>query len=385
MDIFEKKYFITLLAIICGFISANMYYVQPLIPIIQQDLSVTYEEASMLYSLSLTGNALSLIFIIPLGDFVSKKKLIENLLLVAVISLGVFYYSQNIAFLNIMAITIGVGSSAIPLIIASLSSFGKKGINSIGVIMSGVMLGILFSRFISSIMSALWGWKTIYMLSMVVMFFSYLFIHIYYPELKVVNKKQQYQYIIRYNLKGFIVNENIRYYSLSGFFIMSVFSSYWTNVSSYLADTLTYDQISIGIFSLTGVAGALAAMTSNTLLNKTGNNNRIVFRFMTLTLVVLLFSPNTISIIIPGALLIDAEIQLAHINNQKMLFSLSPGSESRAASCYMTAFVIGGAFGGSVSSHLYYYFNWSGVLAFCLFSSLICITITIRKHLNGKH
>jgi len=385
MDIFEKKYFITLLTIICGFISANMYYVQPLIPVIQQDLRVTYEEASMLYSLSLTGNALSLIFVIPLGDFVSKKKLIESLLLVAVISLGVFYYSQNIAFLNIMAIAIGVGSSTIPLIIASLSSFGKKGINSIGVIMAGVMLGILLSRFISSIISALWGWKIIYLLSTIIMLLSYLFIHIYYPESTIVNKKQQYQYIIRYNLKGFISNKNIRYYSLSGFFIMSIFSSYWTNVSSYLANTLSYDQISIGIFSLTGVAGALAAMTSNTLLNKIGNNNHIILWFMTLTLVILLILPDTIPIIILGALLIDAEIQLAHINNQKMLFSSSPGSESRAASCYMTAFVIGGAIGGFVSSRLYYYFNWTGVLAFCLFSSLICTIITTRKKLYGKH
>ena len=71
MDIIEKKFFIILLPVICGFISANMYYVQPLIPFIQQDLQVTYEKASMLYSLSLLGNALSLVFIIPLGDFFS--------------------------------------------------------------------------------------------------------------------------------------------------------------------------------------------------------------------------------------------------------------------------------------------------------------------------
>lgn len=379
MDIIEKKFFIILLPVICGFISANMYYVQPLIPFIQQDLQVTYEKASMLYSLSLLGNALSLVFIIPLGDFFSKKKLIETLLIVSIVSLGIFYYSRSVICLKTMAVVIGIGTSVIPLIIASLSSFGDKGINSIGRIMAGVMIGILFSRFISGIMSALWGWKTIYLFSTIIMTLSYFFIHFLYPEPTPNIRRQKYIDIIKSNGAVFFTNPDIRNYSLSGFFIMCIFSSYWTNVSSYLTDKINYDQFSIGIFSLTGVAGASAAMFSNSLLRKLNNNNRIILWFMTVIFALLLLSPDTITFIITGALLIDAFIQLVHINNQKMLFSSCPGSESRAASCYMTSFVIGGAIGGTVSSYLYSYFNWSGVLVFCLTASLICVSLTIRK------
>ncbi|CAI1602213.1 MFS transporter [Serratia fonticola] len=379
MDIIEKKFFIILLPVICGFISANMYYVQPLIPFIQQDLQVTYEKASMLYSLSLLGNALSLVFIIPLGDFFSKKKLIETLLIVSIVSLGIFYYSRSVICLKTMAVVIGIGTSVIPLIIASLSSFGDKGINSIGRIMAGVMIGILFSRFISGIMSALWGWKTIYLFSTIIMTLSYFFIHFLYPEPTPNIRRQKYIDIIKSNGVVFFTNPDIRNYSLSGFFIMCIFSSYWTNVSSYLTDKINYDQFSIGIFSLTGVAGASAAMFSNSLLRKLNNNNRIILWFMTVIFALLLLSPDTITFIITGALLIDAFIQLVHINNQKMLFSSCPGSESRAASCYMTSFVIGGAIGGTVSSYLYSYFNWSGVLVFCLTASLICVSLTIRK------
>ncbi|SIP72467.1 hypothetical protein XIS1_150015 [Xenorhabdus innexi] len=38
------------IAIICGFTAANMYYIQPLIPIIRDSLLVSYEKTSMLYS-----------------------------------------------------------------------------------------------------------------------------------------------------------------------------------------------------------------------------------------------------------------------------------------------------------------------------------------------
>lgn len=376
---FESKLFTLFITIICGFISANMYYVQPLVPSIQQDLHITYEEASMLYSLSLTGNALSLIFIIPLGDFISKKKLIESILITSIISLCFFYYTRNIYCLKAMAIAIGIGTSSIPLIIASLSSLGEKGINSIGKIMGGVMLGILFSRFFSGMVSALWGWKTIYIISAAIMTASYVFIYLFYPETPPRNLKLKYREILTSNLKGFIINSNIRYYSLSGFFIMCIFSSYWTNISSYLSDRLNYDQVSISLFSLTGVAGASAALFSNTLLVKLKNSNRLIFWLMVVTFVCLLVSKDMIIIIVIGALLIDAFIQLTHINNQKMLFTRCPGGESRAASCYMTAFVVGGAIGGTTSSYIYSYFSWNGVLIFCLLSSLICTLITIRK------
>lgn len=379
MDIVEKKLFIIVVPVICGFISANMYYVQPLIPFIQQDLGVTYEASSMLYSLSLIGNALSLVFIIPLGDFISKKKLIEALLIVAMISLGVFYYSRNIIVLNIMAIAIGVSTSAIPLIIASLGSLGDKGINSIGRVMAGVMVGILFSRFTSSIMSALWGWKFIYLLSSTIMTLSFIFIYYLYPEPTIIVRRKKYIEIINSNLRIFFLTHEVRNYSLSGFLIMCVFSSYWTNMSSYLSDKLSYDQFSIGIFSLTGVAGASAALFSNSLLSKLRSNNNIILWLMTATFSALLFSPDIIIVILIGALFIDAFIQLAHINNQKMLLSLCTGSESRATSCYMTSFVIGGAMGGTASSHIYSYFNWSGVLVFCIIVSLINTSLAISK------
>lgn len=65
--------FMFFLPIICGITAANVYYIQPLIPIVQETLSISYTKASMLYSLSLLGNGLSLFFIVPIGDFINKK------------------------------------------------------------------------------------------------------------------------------------------------------------------------------------------------------------------------------------------------------------------------------------------------------------------------
>ncbi|MCE3269427.1 MAG: hypothetical protein K0R49_1681 [Burkholderiales bacterium] len=51
----------------------------------------------------------------------------------------------------------------IPSIIAHVSANKISGIDSIGKIMAGVLLGILLSRFVSSFFASIWGWKSVYL------------------------------------------------------------------------------------------------------------------------------------------------------------------------------------------------------------------------------
>lgn len=87
-----------IIPIICGFTAANMYYVQPLAPIISSELMIPYVKASMLYSFSLIGNALSLFFIIPLGDFYNKKLLITLLYTVSMIASIDIFHNKNLLY-----------------------------------------------------------------------------------------------------------------------------------------------------------------------------------------------------------------------------------------------------------------------------------------------
>ncbi|WP_426576109.1 MFS transporter [Xenorhabdus stockiae] len=57
------------------------------------------------------------------------------------------------------------------MIIAGLSK-QRNGTIYIGRIMAGVLIGILFSRFLSSILSEIWGWKSIYIISSILMALS---------------------------------------------------------------------------------------------------------------------------------------------------------------------------------------------------------------------
>ncbi|HIF3070983.1 TPA: MFS transporter [Salmonella enterica] len=376
--------FMFFLPIICGITAANVYYIQPLIPIVQETLSISYTKASMLYSLSLLGNGLALFFIVPIGDFINKKLLILVFYSVLTFSQLISYLNDNYFILALMSFALGIGSSVIPLIISSISN-NENGSIYIGRIMAGVLIGILSSRFLSSEIGAVYGWKSIYILSSTAMLISLLFIFHYFPKSISTqeNHTENYLKILKYTIANAFKNKFILLHCISGFVLMFIFSSFWSNVSSYLITFFDFNQFDIGIFSLTGIAGASSAYFSSSILKKINYNNKALYIFLMISLLIMAVYSNSLLVAISGAILIDAFIQLLHVNNQRNLYTSCKGKESQVASSYMTFFVIGGALGGLVTSYIYQFHGWSYILILCSIVSLFSLFLTSKENKNG--
>ena len=67
---------LALMAIATGLSVANCYYNQPLLGSMAKDFGVNDFSASMVATLTQIGYVVGLVFVIPLGDLVSRKKLI---------------------------------------------------------------------------------------------------------------------------------------------------------------------------------------------------------------------------------------------------------------------------------------------------------------------
>lgn len=372
-----EKIIAYIIPIICGLTAANMYYIQPLVPFAQLALHISYQRASMLYSFSLFGNALSLLFLIPLGDFYNKKHTIILMYLTGFIALLVFYFSNNYSLLVISSMFIGVGASALPLITAVFSK-RTNGNVIIGRIMGGVLLGILTSRFIAGVLCELWGWKSVYAMSAGITFLCLLTLRLTFPE-DTLTRKEKYFEILRSNISAIVVNKVVRFYSIVGFFLMFIFTSFWNNISSYLITTFHFNGYEIGLFSLAGVAGASSAYFSNIIFKVVPPQHRLLFIGCTLSLLIMLLFQHSLIVLILGTLLVDAFIQLIHVNNQVTMYSLCRGSEARAASSYMTSFVLGGVAGGYLSSLVFINYWWTGVLAMCILICFISMTMRLKS------
>lgn len=368
-----------ILSIVCGVTAANIYYIQPLIPTASKLIGVSYSLLSMIYTMALVGNAMALIFIAPMGDFINRKKIISSLYIMLCIVLLLFYVSSNIYILIAISFFIGLGACVIPSIIAHVSTNKTSGINSIGKIMAGVLLGILLSRFVSSFLASIWGWKSVYIFAAGCMLVAWIVINRFLPQDN--SKKGEpigYLKIVFSWVSLMKSNASVRLYSFNGFLIMAVFAGFWNNISIYLVHEFSFNQFSIGLFSLAGVLGAMAAMFSNKALKFFKANNTILFMLLFVCLLLMVFYSSYLITFILLTLVMDGLIQLIHVNNQVNLYGNCRGNESRAASCYVTSFVLGGAIGSKLSTYIYLDYGWTGLSIFCSGLCAIGLILNIK-------
>ena len=77
------------MAVACGATVANLYYAQPLLDTIARDLGVSSGAAGLLVTSSQVGYALGLVFLVPLGDLLDRRRMVSRLLYVAALGLAV--------------------------------------------------------------------------------------------------------------------------------------------------------------------------------------------------------------------------------------------------------------------------------------------------------
>ena len=69
-----KQWQVSFMALCTGLIVANIYYCQPLVVLISQEFGVAESKAGTIAFFTQLGYALGLLFFVPLGDMLEKRR-----------------------------------------------------------------------------------------------------------------------------------------------------------------------------------------------------------------------------------------------------------------------------------------------------------------------
>lgn len=155
------------LAVIAGISVANLYYNQPLLNIIREDLCVSDFQTNMITMITQAGYASGLFFIVPLGDLYHRKKIILINFILLILSLSCIGWAHNIYWIWTASFITGICSVIPQIFVPIASQFSRpqdKGRN-VGFIISGLLTGILASRVVSGFIGDIWGWRTMYFIA----------------------------------------------------------------------------------------------------------------------------------------------------------------------------------------------------------------------------
>lgn len=373
-----------ILAGIAGISVANLYYNQPLLNRISQELEVSEFTANLIPMVTQIGYALGLLFIIPLGDLYKRRNIIvTNFILLSVAMFG-FAIASNIWFILLASIITGI-CSVMPQIfipIAAQFSEPEKKAQNVGIIVSGLLTGILGSRVVSGIVGEYWGWRTIFYIASVMMLLCIFIILKVLPDLPQ-NYKGTYKGLMQSLWTLVRDNPTLRLVSVRSGLCFGCFLCLWACLAFKISGEPFYaGNDIIGLLGLCGIAGAMTASFIGKFVKKFGVRK---FNFagciiMIVSWIILYLFQNSYTGIIIGIILIDIGMQCVQISNQTCALSLVPQASNRVNTIFMTTYFIGGSLGTFLAGTFWQYYGWTGVVGIGIVLAAISFFITLLSN-----
>ncbi|KUF40223.1 MFS transporter [Myroides marinus] len=375
------------MAAVTGLIVANLYYCQPLIPMIADEFRVSEASAGTLTYLTQAGYAVGMFLMIPLGDMLERKKQIIITTIFATISLSLMAVVHNFFVLQIISFVLGATSIVPQLVLplaASLSSDEQRG-KVIGTVVSGLLIGILFSRTLSGFVGVWLGWRGMFWIATAISVILVIMIQLRLPY----NKPNFNGKVIDlYKSLFILIKEQPVLRESTGITALAFaqFGAFWTTMVLLLHnEPFGYDSALIGSFGLIGACGAFAAPLVGKVGGSGGARKLILYGIVLtfLSFAVFYFSSVSVVGLIIGIVLIDLGLQIIHVSNQTRIYSLLPEARNRLNTVYMSFSFLGTAFGSAFGLYLWKFFGWSGVCigGMCLALLSFIVYLTAKKNI----
>lgn len=369
------------MAITAGVCVANIYYNQPILKEIAASFGVGEASVGIISVLTQAGYGLGLFFITPLGDKTNRKKLLLILQAILIAALVAMALSNSLSSVYLISLLIGLVAVIAQVILPMAASLDKinRG-RTVGIIFTGILVGILAARVFSGYIAAWFGWRYVYGISAGMVFGVALVTYFLFPDAppQFAGNYGQLLKSTLWQVKRFAI---LRRTALLGALVFGVFCSFWTTLTFYLSGSPFYFKANIiGLFGILAIAGAALAPVFGKLADK-GNPARSQLISVVMVIIgVLLIKifPGQIVSFVLAVLLLDVGVQAAQVTNVASIYALDDSAHSRINTVYMTSYFMGGAVGTFVGVWCWQAGGWSLVtwqlLAWSLAALLIVLT-----------
>ncbi|AWG25250.1 MFS transporter [Flavobacterium kingsejongi] len=339
---------IPLMAVSAGVIVANIYYNQPILKEIALSLQVTESQIGKIAMLSQLGYGLGMFFLLPLGDKLNRKNLILTLCVLLTITLMLVACTHSLSVLYVLSFFVGLFSVPAQIILPMAATLGKdnRGKN-VGIVFSGILVGILGARVISGLITEAFGWRYVFGISAGMVLIVTVLLKLYLPEVPP-KFKGNYFHLLKSTLALVKEYRVLRQAALLGSFTFGVFCSFWTTLTFHLSSPpLSYHTGTIGLFGLIAIGGALVAPYFGKLADK-GNVQRSLLITVSMiigSILLIKLFPYSIPVLVISIFFLDIGVQATQITNFTRIYSLHEEAHSRLNTIYMTTYFIGAAIG----------------------------------------
>ena len=364
------------LGLACAVGVSSIYFNQPLLLEMARTFHSTPDHVGLVAMATQVGYALGLLLFVPLGDVLERRALMMRMYGAVAVALFVVAFAPTLTLLILASAAVGMMASVTHIVLPLAPDLvgDKDRGRAIGMVMTGLLLGVLLARTFSGWVSKIHGWQLVFVLAGLV---NASFVPLLWKKMPLLPPKQKLRYSeAMYSLWELLRTQPLLRESCAiGALAFAAFSCFWTTLVFLLASHYNLGAGVAGTFGVVGAAGALVAPLAGKISDRRGTRwvltvgiSTLAASFLLIWLGELLHIPMAVhlAILVIGVVALDTGAQMTQVANQTRIFGLVPSARSRLNTVYMTVYFGGAALGSWLSTVVWPRFQWNGVCVLAL-------------------
>ena len=377
------------LGLACAVGVSSIYLNQPLLVGMAHSFHATPAEVGFVAVGTQVGYALGMLTFVPLGDVLERRSLMMRLYAAVSVALLLTAVAPTLGWLILASVLVGVFASVTHIVLPiapDLVDHQQRG-RAIGVVMTGLLLGVLLARTFAGWVSRIHGWRWVFVAAALL---NVAFVPLLRRTMPRLEPLQKLGYAEAMRSLWTLVRTQplLREASLIGAAVFAAFSCFWTTLAFLLETHYGLGAGVAGTFGVVGAAGALMASPAGRMADRHGTRwvvsvglAVLVVSYGLLWLAVYVPLPvaGHMAALVLAVVLLDGGAQMTQVANQTRIFGLVPSARSRLNTVYMVVYFMGAALGSWLSSLAWARWGWHGVCGL----ALAFMTLAGLRHLTG--
>jgi len=374
-----------LLAATAGLGAASIYYSQPMLGVLGDELRAPPSTVGLVPTLTQLGYGLGLLLLAPLGDRYDRRSIILAKSAALILALVLSGLAPGIGALLAASLAVGLAATLAQDVVpaaATLAPPEARG-RAVGTVMTGLLLGILLSRVVSGFGAQAFGWRAVYLGAAAAVALMALAVWRGLPRFAPTTRLG-WPALMGSLWDLWRRHRPLRRAALSQGLLALGFSAFWSTLAVMLHGQFHLGTAAAGAFGLAGAAGALAAPLAGRLADRRGPE--VVTRcgaalaavsFAAMALAAWLPPPGQLALIVAGAIGFDFGVQAALVAHQTIVYGLEPAARSRLNALLFTGMFAGMSAGAALGGLVLAQWGWMGVVALAATASAAALGVRL--------
>lgn len=346
--------------------ASSIHYQTPMLGAMAREFGASASQIGWVPTLTFAGFLVGIVFLVPLGDRIDKRRLILTQYFANIAALLAAAAAPGLASLSAISFLIGICScyaqTIIPLV-AELAPDKGRG-RAVGTILTALFLGILFGRIAGGLVATHLGWRWMYVLA------ALAFTALSPALLARLPSSKPHTSLPYRQLLGSVLGLIGKYADMRRVVGIQLllgicYGGFWATIATMLLTVHGLGPTVAGLIGIPGAAGILIARPAGRWLDQRGPGPIVAGGIALIIAAYAVFAfglwwPAALAV---GAALLDCGLRAAMVSNQTVVNSLAPDARSRSNTVFGLAVWSGNAVGAFVASTALAHSGWLAVCA----------------------